>query len=418
MKKNIKKLIIKKLLIKKSVVIPLIKRKFIKKSVVIPFIKKPFIKKPFIKKPFIKKSLIKKKLINKSVVISLIKKPLIKKLFVKPSIKQVLKPLIKKQVVKTLIKKSVLKPLIKKQVVKPLLKKSVLKPLIKKPVVKPLIKKFPVIPLIKNPLINKSLIKRQIIKKNESINNFSIKKNTDIIISINVYKNFNFLENQLENIKTYVKSDYCVILNCNDFMYNELKKNSLPENIYINPEIINKYRFHGSILKGIVTNMYYAYNNFNFKYFVVLSARTIFYRDIDITNLDVLYEKFNSLEEYNKYINIKNNLLEWRWPSIKNTLLAKYYLNLNFYIRHGAHEGICFNIYVIKNILLFFNKNENIKNNLYNFNNCVEEFALQTISHNEINHDNMYFGFIDLGNGISLDIDINNKDKYTKKINF
>ena len=46
-----------------------------------------------------------------------------------------------------------------------------------------------------------------------------------IIISINVHENVNFLFKQLNNIEEYVKIPYAVILNCNNYMYENLKDN-------------------------------------------------------------------------------------------------------------------------------------------------------------------------------------------------
>ena len=45
-----------------------------------------------------------------------------------------------------------------------------------------------------------------------------------ITVSINVYKSIKTLQKQLETIKTHLQMPYVVILNCNKFMYDELKK--------------------------------------------------------------------------------------------------------------------------------------------------------------------------------------------------
>ena len=105
-----------------------------------------------------------------------------------------------------------------------------------------------------------------------------MKKKIDIVISINVFQKPFFLLKQLQNIYDNVLSSYCVVLNCNEFMFHELNKLELPNNVFINPEIINKARFHGSLTHGIVSNMNYAIHHFDFKYFLILSGRTIFYK--------------------------------------------------------------------------------------------------------------------------------------------
>ena len=112
----------------------------------------------------------------------------------------------------------------------------------------------------------------------------------ELVISINVYKNPYFLENQLNNISEHVLCPYVVVLNCNTYMFEELSKKTFPNNVYINPEIINKKWAHGSLTHGIVSNMEYA-KRFDYKYFLILSGRTIFYR------------KLNSLDSYNEQCN-------------------------------------------------------------------------------------------------------------------
>jgi hypothetical protein len=56
----------------------------------------------------------------------------------------------------------------------------------------------------------------------------------DCVISINIHENVNFLLKQLDNINNNVKCNYCIILNCNNFMYEECKNINFSENIYIN----------------------------------------------------------------------------------------------------------------------------------------------------------------------------------------
>jgi len=239
------------------------------------------------------------------------------------------------------------------------------------------------------------------------------KKIFDMIISINIYDNFNFLKKQLYIIKKNILCSYCVILHCNNHMFFLLKSKSLPNNIYINPHILNKKRFHGSLTHGIVSNMKFALKNFQFKYFIILSSRTIFYRQIKFEYLDVLNKKLKNLKDLKVKKFNENN---WHWPSIRNTLLAKYYLKKGYYLYRSAHEGLCFSFNVVDNIINFLNKQTKIRNDLFNFNHCVEEFALQTISMNQVNKSNLEYGFINIGHGVTNKCDFNAKNKFVRKI--
>jgi hypothetical protein len=200
------------------------------------------------------------------------------------------------------------------------------------------------------------------------------------IISINVFEKPEFLKAQLENIKSFVKKDYMVILNCNDYMYNAIKKECL-ENVIVNPEIINKKRFHGSLTQGIYSNMKYCVENgIEFYYFITISSRVLFYNELN--NLDIIYN--NNKDEDDCRIKNKNDIdyNTWHWPSFKKTLLFSHF-NKNYNkIARSLHEGLVFNFNVCKNIIHYLEGFPEIKKNLFSFNACVEEFALQTISVN------------------------------------
>jgi hypothetical protein len=236
-----------------------------------------------------------------------------------------------------------------------------------------------------------------------------------LVISINVYKSIKTLEVQLESIKTFVRSPFIVILNCNNYMYEQLSQKVFDGiSVYINPEIIEKERFHGSLTKGIVSNMLFALKNFDFEFFIILSGRTIFYRNIEFPqNFSNKY--WTSLEEMQKERKGQEPLNDWHWPIFKHSAIAKYYLNNNFKLANSAHEGLCFSKTVCKTICSFLQKQEFITMNLFNFNACVEEFALQTIASNEYDKDTLEYGFMYIGNGSGEDYDLHN---FTRKIHF
>jgi hypothetical protein len=243
----------------------------------------------------------------------------------------------------------------------------------------------------------------------------SAPKNVDLFITINVYKMPDFLDKQLASIATYVNCSYIVILNCNDDMFTALKDRSLPPNVYINPEIINKLHNHGSLTKGIVSNMHYINDLIKYKYCVVLSGRTFFYRPITPANLDALQKKWENIDQM--ILTQKGAFpdMNWHWPTFRNTLLAKHYLNAGFRLYGEAHEGLVFSYNVVQNILLFLNNNPIVRDNIFTYNVCVEEFALQTISQNEVSPVNLEYGFTYIGNGCYEVCDMNAPTKFTRK---
>ncbi len=240
----------------------------------------------------------------------------------------------------------------------------------------------------------------------------------DIVICINIYKMPEYLDKQLASIAEYVMSPYVVILNCNDYMFHALKDRTLPPNVYINPEIINKQLGHGSLTHGIVSNMLYAHEKFSYKYVIILSGRTFFYRSLTVAVLDARNQRWDSVEQM-KHIRAQPfTAMNWFWPKFRTTLLAKHYLAEGFRMDGSAHEGLTFSYNVVDNILKFFERHPTIKENLFIAESPVEEFALQTISLNELNPANLEYGFTYIGNGCYDTCDINDPAKFTRKISY
>lgn len=232
-----------------------------------------------------------------------------------------------------------------------------------------------------------------------------MKSSCDIIISINVHHKPIFLFDQLNNIKAFVKLDYVVILNCNKYMYHELKNNyTLDSNIIVNDTHIEKKRFHGTLTHGIVSNMMLALNNYNFKYFISMSLRCRFYKELN-ENSDIK----RNIEFFElKHKNYNNN--SWHWPKFTTSKLYQDIMKQNKSLCKSPHEGLCFNERCCIFIVSFLNENINITNDILNFNWCIEEVALQTIC---ANYDEFYY----LGNGcVTKNLRDCNQNRFIHKI--
>lgn len=253
---------------------------------------------------------------------------------------------------------------------------------------------------------------------------FLEKKKFYVVISINVHENLDFLFYQLENINKYVNLNYAVVFNCNKTIYELLKKNKKInnlDNIIINNIFLEKKRFHGSLTEGIYSNMLLSLNKFHFKYFLILSSRTIFYNKIDKKILDNLpIMKCKQINEIKKKMDkclkldrmLINECLDTRCPLCLKSELGNYLFKNNLSFTSSGHEGLIFNYEGIKNIIKFLNKNKRIKNDIFNFNDCMEELSLQSICCN-LNCKSIY-----IGNGTSTNKNINKlpKNKFVYKV--
>lgn len=203
-----------------------------------------------------------------------------------------------------------------------------------------------------------------------------------LIISINVHEKPEYLANQIANIKEFVLVDHEIILNCNHFMFEQVKKITNPRFI-VNPEPFDKERFTGTLLKGMVFNLEYSIENYDFDYFLIMSSREFFHKKLE--SCSQIHE--NKLD--NTLINY--NISGWHWPAFKNTKLLKYIFDKKQKFSWSAHEGLCFDKKSCLHIHNFLSNNVEIKEDLFNFRSCVEEFALQTICCNK-------FDFFYVGN--------------------
>jgi len=226
-----------------------------------------------------------------------------------------------------------------------------------------------------------------------------------IIFSINVHEKVDFLKKQLDNIREFVLSNYIVVLNCNQYMYEECSKTGFPPNIWINPEIIEKKRFHGSITQGIYSNMKYAFNiHADFRYFVVLSSRNMFYKPMQEGDLAGRQMRVQNPHAYQTLCKTRKTVTkDWHWKSFKKTMLACFFTKHDFSLYSSQHEGLVFHKTVCLNMIWFLDSKPMIRDHLFQYNNCVEEFALQTIAVNCIHPQKRQVGFISIGRGWDLE---------------
>lgn len=200
-----------------------------------------------------------------------------------------------------------------------------------------------------------------------------------IIVSINVHENLSFLEKQIANIESHLLIPHKVILNCSVAFHKELEERkpfTEKENVVLNPAPLNKKRYHGTLLKGIYSNLKWARNNFSFDYFLILSSRTFFYRTFGVEQLRELPKR----ESYKTLKNIEKSNKRKRFASFLQTKLARH-IKKNGPERFvaGAHEGLFFDAHNCETISSFLESRKAIRDDLFTWKWCVEEFALQTI---------------------------------------
>jgi hypothetical protein len=206
---------------------------------------------------------------------------------------------------------------------------------------------------------------------------------TEVVVSINVHEKPEYLMGQVRNIKENLLLPSQVLISPNKHMQAELAASD-GNGLTLNPEAIEKRRHHGSLTRGIVSNMRLASETLKFSWFLVMSSREFFYRKLKNPG-DILINKCASTtKDYERK--------DWHWGRFHDTKLHAHIRANGLLLADSPHEGMCFDAKGVAHILRFLEGNAEIAEDLFNFEHCVEEFALQSICAN--------FGdFYYIGNG-------------------
>ena len=209
-----------------------------------------------------------------------------------------------------------------------------------------------------------------------------------LVISVNVFCNLPFLLAQLANFRSMVCAadiTYRVVLNCNGAMLAACAANAaaLGAEVTLHPHALEKQRFHGSLLQGICANMRLAGGEFDL--FLVMSSRTLLRRELTRAALEELaHMPLRCAHWYDSH----HPYYWYHWPAFLALKLAD---RVRAGIGGGGggfvgtmHEGLAISREGCARALEFLDcpAHAEITQELFTCNQCVEEFALQTICHN------------------------------------
>ena len=201
----------------------------------------------------------------------------------------------------------------------------------------------------------------------------------DIIYSYLCHEDIDSFIDTIRNLFYFNKSQkILVIVNANDFMYNELK-NKINSQEFINVKL---YPFPNTkrigtydIFEAHINNFIYCNdNNFISKYFILLASNCLFHKFINMIEINNLINNTKKLD-LNTDI-ISDNFNAWHWPNFfKNDKIIDIFIinskNYNiklsnkYHFIRNQHEGIILE-YEIFNIIKKFMLDNKIKENIQN----------------------------------------------------
>jgi len=236
----------------------------------------------------------------------------------------------------------------------------------------------------------------------------------DLVMSINTHENLEFLKHQILNIKHFTSPlKIIIILNCNKFMKNELEQDNFKDpSVVINPETIEKERWHGTLFEGINKNLiYWMRHGTTFRHFLILSGRTILRRQVTLENIAQHYEakskafhKFPQnqkqfLRDYPEYhnnihncVDVRDNLhtigdlanpLNWPWNltwiRCHTYWFKEMMKDINFGIS-GIHEALCIPYKVVVKMYIYIATHQEIMIDCYKCPFILEELIPHTLA--------------------------------------
>jgi hypothetical protein len=221
-------------------------------------------------------------------------------------------------------------------------------------------------------------------------------KETEIVGSVNVHEKPDYFMRQLGNINDHIRINKVVFVNANDYMYDQLQSK---KGFVLNPEPINKRRLHGSLTRGIISNMRLALKELgHFEYFLVMSSRDFFLQESDRVGPDKenLYRIGDLDDEVNfgiGYIGRDYSKNDWHWPIFRRSKMYRYLMERKMLYASSPHEGLCIDRESCLRVVEFLDSPAEIQEDVFNFEWCMEEFAIQSKCAN-------FKGFSNVGKGV------------------
>lgn len=206
------------------------------------------------------------------------------------------------------------------------------------------------------------------------------KNKYDVIYSYTCHEEPLSFIDTLNNLFYFNSTDTCVIVHCNEYMYNFLpkllKENKNKDKVHINKIYSNKKLYTFSILQAHIENFQFCIENkIKSKYFIPLASNCLFNKHISLKDMD------KSIDSLNKFVYTDSDKnIGWIWWNdinknikINNRLYKLCIKNL----LSQSHEGSIIPYNVMNKIYQFIIKNK-LKQNVQK-ETVFEEYLLATL---------------------------------------
>ena len=199
---------------------------------------------------------------------------------------------------------------------------------------------------------------------------------------MNVHEKPEFLRQQISAFEKYFKFSWRLALSCNSVMHAQLAGEPA-----VNPEVIEKRRFHGSLLRGIMSNIRWQSSQ-DLLFVLVMSSRTVPRRAMELDDLhswcawyqskitsEILGHTLSHLRDFGQPGEYNHAFDDWDWVDVQGTRFFSDRLQKGMVA--GPHEGFLFRAEKVPMLLEVMDE----YTGLFETEAQVEEIFLQTMTY-------------------------------------
>lgn len=243
--------------------------------------------------------------------------------------------------------------------------------------------------------------RRQVHRASSPSPQASLREVVPLVVCMNVHEHPNFLMMQLRHMRLHLPPGSRFVLNCNAAMLAALR--GTPAAALCHPVPLEKRRYHGSLLQGIVASLEHAMSTWSFDTALVLSSRSWCRRPVSLDELrtcraqppvhtahaDLQYTRLRGMYWVDSAAELAQaNAADAYEPAalaadlfarFRQTRLARQLVADGHPLLHAPHEGLVLERAACAAALETFSGA--VGEELYQTEAEVEEFAIQSLVH-------------------------------------
>lgn len=208
---------------------------------------------------------------------------------------------------------------------------------------------------------------------------------TTVDVAINVHESPEVIQRQWANVFQMMRGlSPRIVLSCNAAMSRELQTphwRPPPGLVWVNPEVIEKARYDGTLFQGVVSNLRFLLDSkrsrgSQARYFIILGSRSKMVRAVNEQSL--LAALADPVQAFPAARNLEPVHIKRSWPCFNLTRLLRTSPSVELWI--GAHEGLVLERETVREMLRVLDSNPTFGTSVYGSPCPAEEWVPHTLA--------------------------------------